>query len=429
MRALRRRPTTLERWPKGVHPGIVLSTREQRGGDAFYQKRVPEGRSRLPRDRPDRSSPPAGTPTRSARPRSPSSAGRRRWARSRSIRGRCATTTSTIPTSCASTSTRSRAPTSPTPSRVAAEARALLEELGYTGFPKTSGGRGIHIYVRIEPRWTFTDVRHAAIALRPRARAPACRTRSRRTGGRRSAASASSSTTTRTPATARSRRPTASAPSPGAPVSAPLTWEELPGVTPEDFTVETMPARFAEVGDRHAAIDDVAHSLEPLLELYERDEPRRHAVSARLPEDAGRAQARAAVARPGPADGLGRLGQLRRCRAGAAGADGGGTTGPMSPSGASSRSTMTGAWSLGPLPLRACRSTHAASHAFGDRVAGEHEVDPHPEVLVEHAGAVVPVREHAAGRASGRGRRRAGRAPAGRPSAARSGGVTWVCPT
>jgi hypothetical protein len=55
-------------------------------------------------------------------------------------------------------------------------------------------------------------------------------------------------------------------------VSAPVTWEELPEVAPEDFTVETMPARFAEVGDRHAAINDAAHSLEPLLEMYERDE-------------------------------------------------------------------------------------------------------------------------------------------------------------
>jgi hypothetical protein len=60
-------------------------------------------------------------------------------------------------------------------------------------------------------------------------------------------------------------------PKSGAPVSAPLTWEELPQVAPEDFTVATMPARFAELGDRHAAIDDVAHSLQPLLDLYERD--------------------------------------------------------------------------------------------------------------------------------------------------------------
>ena len=77
------------------------------------------------------------------------------------------------------------------------------------------------------------------------------------------------------------------------------------------------------------------------------------------------------------------------------GADGGGTTGPMSPSGASSRSTITGAWSLGPLPLRAWRSTQAARHPLGHAAAGEHEVDPHAEVLVEHPGAVVPVGEDA----------------------------------
>ena len=82
----------------------------------------------------------------------------------------------------------------------------------------------------------------------------------------------------------------------------------------------------------------------------------------------------------------------------AAGAEGGGTTGPMSPSGASSRSTITGAWSLGPVPLRACRSTHAARTLSGHRVAGQHQVDPHAEVLVEHPGPVVPVGEHPLGR-------------------------------
>ena len=61
-------------------------------------------------------------------------------------------------------------------------------------------------------------------------------------------------------------------PKPGAPVSAPLLWDEVPEVQPEDFTVESMPARFADVGDRFAEIDDVHHSLEPLLEMYERDE-------------------------------------------------------------------------------------------------------------------------------------------------------------
>ena len=160
-----RRPTTLERWPKGVHPGIVaLHAREGRRRRVLPEARAAR-RAGLRRDRADRSSPRAATPTRSARPRSPSSAGPRRWARSPSTRGRCAATTSTIPTSCASTSTRSRAPTSPTPCASPREARALLDDLGYAGFPKTSGGRGVHIYVRIEPRWTFTDVRHAAIAF------------------------------------------------------------------------------------------------------------------------------------------------------------------------------------------------------------------------------------------------------------------------
>ena len=197
--------------------------------------------------------------------------------------------------------------------RVAAEARALLGELGYAGFPKTSGGRGIHIYVRIEPRWTFTDVRHAAIAfgreLERRLPGEVTTKWWKEERGERIFVDYNQNARDRTIASAYSVRP-----KPGAPVSAPLTWDELPHVAPEDFTVATMPARFAEVGDRHAAIDDVAHSLQPLLDLYERDagEAGRHALPARLPEDAGRAEARAALARPRPPAGLtsGRLRQL-----------------------------------------------------------------------------------------------------------------------
>ncbi len=154
--------------------------------------------------------------------------------------------------------------------RVAAEARALLEELGYAGFPKTSGGRGIHIYVRIEPRWTFTDVRHAAIAfgreLERRLPGEVTTNWWKEERGERIFVDYNQNARDRTIASAYSVRP-----KPGAPVSAPLTWDELPQVAPEDFTVATMPARFAEVGDRHAAIDDVAHSLQPLLDMYERD--------------------------------------------------------------------------------------------------------------------------------------------------------------
>ena len=158
-----------------------------------------------------------------------------------------------------------------------------------------------------------------------------------------------------------------------------------------------MPARFAEVGDLHAAIDDVAHSLQPLLDMYERDEARASGDMPyppdypKMPGEPKRVQPSRDRDRP---RGLGACGSFFAPRF-VTGADGGGTTGPMSPSGASSRSTITGAWSLGPLPLRAWRSTQAAFTRSATGSLGEHEVDPHAEVLVEHAGAVVPVGEHA----------------------------------
>ena len=359
MRALARRPTTLERWPKGVHPGIVVSTREKGGGDAFYQKRIPRGA-------PDyvetaRIQFPSGRHADEICPTEVAVVG---WAAQMGtitfhpwpVRGDDVDHPDEL-----------RLDLDPQPGtdfadavRVAAEARVLLDELGYTGFPKTSGGRGVHIYVRIEPRWTFTDVRHAAIAFgrELERRLPGQVTTKwwKEERGERIFIDYNQNARDRTIASAYSVRP-----KPGAPVSAPVDWDELAEVAPEDFTVATMPARFAEVGDRHAAIDDAAHSLQPLLDMYERDEAGRHAVSARLSEDAGRAEARAAVARPRPAARLtyGACGSFLAPRL-VTGADGGGTTGPMSPSGASSRSTITGAWSLGPFPLRACRSTQAA---------------------------------------------------------------------
>jgi len=152
--------------------------------------------------------------------------------------------------------------------RVAGVARELLGELGYAGFPKTSGGRGVHIYVRIEPRWTFTDVRHAAIAfgreLERRLPGEVTTKWWKEERGERIFVDYNQNARDRTIASAYSIRP-----KPGAPVSAPLGWDELGDVQPEDFTVATMPARFAQLGDPHAAIDDVAHSLQPLLDLYE----------------------------------------------------------------------------------------------------------------------------------------------------------------
>jgi DNA primase len=153
--------------------------------------------------------------------------------------------------------------------RIAATARELLDELGYVGFPKTSGGRGIHIYIRIEPRWTFTDVRHAAIAFgrELERRRPTDVTTKwwKEERGERVFVDYNQNARDRTIASAYSLRP-----KPGAPVSAPVTWDELSSVEPEDFTAATMPARFAEVGDLHESIDAVAHSLEPLLELFEK---------------------------------------------------------------------------------------------------------------------------------------------------------------
>jgi DNA ligase D len=270
MRALARRPTTLERWPKGVHPGIVLSTREKGGGDAFFQKRVPRGA-------PDylqtaRIQFPSGRHADEICPTEVAVVG---WA---AQMGTITFHPWPVRADDVDHPDELRLDLDPQPGTdfadavaVAGEARALLGELGYTGFPKTSGGRGVHIYVRIEPRWTFTDVRHAAIAFgRELERRLPDRVTTRwwkEERGERIFVDYNQNARDRTIASAYSVRP-----KPGAPVSAPVSWDELAQVAPEDLTVATMPSRFAEVGDRHAAIDDAAHSLEPLLEMYERDE-------------------------------------------------------------------------------------------------------------------------------------------------------------
>jgi DNA ligase D len=270
MRALARRPTTLERWPAGVHPGIVLSTREQRGGDAFFQKRVPKGAPDYVKTA--RIQFPSG---RHADEICPSEIAVVGWA---AQMGTITFHPWPVRDDDVDHPDELRIDLDPQAGRdfadavrVAAEARVLLDDLGYAGFPKTSGGRGIHIYVRIEPHWTFTDVRHAAIAFgrELERRLPGQVTTAwwKEQRGERIFIDYNQNARDRTIASAYSVRP-----KPGAPVSAPLAWDELTEVAPEDFTVATMPARFAEVGDRHAAIDDAAHSLQPLLDLFERDE-------------------------------------------------------------------------------------------------------------------------------------------------------------
>jgi len=266
MRALDRRPTTLERWPKGVHPGIVLATRERGGGDAFYQKRVPQGAPDYVRTARIRF--PSG---RHADEVCPSELAVVAWA---AQMGTLTFHPWPVREDDVEHPDELRIDLDPQPGtdfgdavRVAGEARRLLDELGYTGFPKTSGGRGIHIYVRIERRWSFTDVRHAAIGfgreLERRLPGEVTTKWWKEERGERIFVDYNQNARDRTIASAYSIRP-----KPGAPVSAPLDWDELGEVAPEDFTVLSMPVRFASLGDRHAAIDDVAHSLEPLLDLY-----------------------------------------------------------------------------------------------------------------------------------------------------------------
>src|SRR3569832_733889 len=156
--------------------------------------------------------------------------------------------------------------------RVALEVKALLDELGLRGWPKTSGSRGMHVNVAIHPRWTFTEVRRAALALAREIerRAPGLATAKWWKEERHGVfIDYNQNAKDRTTSSAYSVRPL-----PDARVSAPLTWEEVPDCDPAAFTVATMPARFAEIGDPHRAINEpeAAGALDRLLELAARDE-------------------------------------------------------------------------------------------------------------------------------------------------------------
>ena len=155
--------------------------------------------------------------------------------------------------------------------RIALAVGELLHELGMEGFPKTSGSRGIHVNIPIAPRWGFLEVRRAALAL---AREIERRHPDMATSKwwKEERGSGCSSTTTRTPGIAPSPVPTRCGPRPMPAVSAPLRWDEVGSAELDDFTVATVPARYAEIGDPAAGADDVALSLQPLLDLARRDE-------------------------------------------------------------------------------------------------------------------------------------------------------------
>jgi bifunctional non-homologous end joining protein LigD len=152
--------------------------------------------------------------------------------------------------------------------QVAAVTRAVLDEFKLAGWPKTSGSRGMHVYVRIQRRWGFDEVRRAALALAREVekRAPQLASSKWWKEERHGVfIDYNQNAKDRTIASAYSVRPT-----PDARVSAPLAWDEVERCDPADFTLASMPARFAKRGDPHAAIDQQAGSIEGLLELFER---------------------------------------------------------------------------------------------------------------------------------------------------------------
>jgi DNA ligase D len=156
--------------------------------------------------------------------------------------------------------------------RVAHVAHEVLDELGAVGWPKTSGGSGLHVYVRIEPRWGFADVRRAALAfareVERRAPQDVTTTWWRKDRDPRALfVDYNQNARDHTIASAYSVRGV-----PEATVSTPITWAEVDDVAPGDCTIATVPSRFATLGDVHAGIDDTTFSLDTLLEWADRDE-------------------------------------------------------------------------------------------------------------------------------------------------------------
>lgn len=275
LRALYRRPTTLERWPAGVFEGAKLATRTDRSNaDAFYQKRIPKGA-------PDwvHTAEIAFPSGRTADEACPTELAVVAWAANL---GTLTFHPWPVRESDVDHPDELRIDLDPQPGTGFKDAvevalgpvQEVLADLGYVGFPKTSGKAGVHVYIRIEPRWTFTEVRRAALAFAREVerRAPDRVTSKwwREERGEQVFVDYNRMARDATIASAYSVRPL-----PHAPVSAPVTWAELPEVAPEDFTVKTVPARFASVGDPQAGIDDRSFSLEPLLEMADRDEKER----------------------------------------------------------------------------------------------------------------------------------------------------------
>ncbi|MGW8399391.1 non-homologous end-joining DNA ligase [Streptomyces lydicus] len=256
LRGLRDRPTTMQRFPDGVQ------------GEFFYQKRAPKG---LPDWLPTaRIAFPSGRFADEMCPTEPAAVV---WAANLGC-----LTFHPWPVRRGDTEhpDELRIDLDPQPGtdfadavRVAHELRGLLTEHGLRGWPKTSGGRGVHIYVPILPRWTFTDVRRAAITLarEMERRMPELVTSAwwKEERGEKVFVDYNQMARDRTIASAYSLRAR-----PRATVSTPLRWEELSDAAPEDFDLRTVPPRFAELGDVHADMAEHAFGLDSVLELADR---------------------------------------------------------------------------------------------------------------------------------------------------------------
>ncbi|BCJ57718.1 non-homologous end-joining DNA ligase [Micromonospora endophytica] len=258
MRALRHRPTTLQRFPDGID------------GEMFFQKRVPS-RGVPPWVQTTEISFPSG---RKAAELCPADLAHVAWA---AQMGTVVFHPWPVRADHVDQPDELRVDLDPQPgtdfahaASAAAELRAILDELGVTGWPKTSGGRGVHVYLRIQPRWSFVEVRRATIALARELgrRRPDLVTTAwwKEERGERVFVDFNQMARDRTIACAYSLRANARAT-----VSTPVDWDELAAVDPDDFDLRTVPQRLAQHGDPHAGIDDAGWDITPLLEWAERD--------------------------------------------------------------------------------------------------------------------------------------------------------------
>jgi DNA ligase D len=259
LRALHHRPTTLQRFPEGVE------------GEMFFQKRVPQ-RGVPPWIETAEITFPSG---RAAVELCPGDLAHVIWA---AQMGTIVFHPWPVRSSDVDSPDELRIDLDPQPGtdfrhavKVAGHVHEVLDELGWIGYPKTSGGRGVHVYVRISPQWTFVQARRAVIALAREVerRRPDLATTKwwKEERGERVFLDFNQMARDRTIACAYSLRANARGT-----VSTPVTWDELRDVDPDDFDLATVRERFAKIGDPHAAIDDMAHDLTPLLEWVERDE-------------------------------------------------------------------------------------------------------------------------------------------------------------